>query len=85
MLPMLYSATLLAPVPWGLIRISCILFTAAASCALAYLASSHFKNPAETKHLLFKQLIAKPPFIIWIIAVVIIALQLASGLVMLIY
>jgi len=82
MLPMLYSATLLAPVPFGFVRITSIVLVAAASYAFAYLASSHFKSPAETRHLSFKQVIAKPPFLIWITVVVIITLQLASGLLM---
>jgi hypothetical protein len=79
MLPMLYSATLLAPVPFGFARISVIVLIAAASFALAYESSSRFKSPAETTPLRFKQVIAKPPFVIWIVAVVVIAYQLGNA------
>lgn len=82
MLPMLYSATLLAPVPFGFARISVIIVIAAASFALAYSSSSRFKSPAEAKPLRFKQVIARPPFVIWIVVVVIISFQLANGLIM---
>jgi hypothetical protein len=79
---MLYSATLLAPVPFGFVRIGSIIFFAAASCTFAYLASTGFKSPTETRSPSLKQVILKPPFVIWIIAVVIISLQLAEGLLM---
>ena len=77
---MFYSSALLAPIPFGLIRVGCILFAAAASCALAYFASSPSNVSAETKRLSFSQLISKPAFAIWVIAVVITTLQLAGGL-----
>ncbi len=80
--PSLYSATLLAPIAWGFARIGSIIFVAAASCAFAYMASSRFKSPLETKRLSFKQVIAKPPFVVWITVVAIITLQLANGLYM---
>ena len=82
MLPMLYSATLLAPVPFGFARISVIVLIAVASFALAYASSSRFKSSAETKPLRLRQAIAKPPFIIWIVAVVVIAFQLGNALLM---
>jgi hypothetical protein len=81
-LPMLYSATLFAPVPFGLARVGSIVLSAAASLAFAYFASSHLEGPEEDKHLSFKRVIFKPPLIIWILVVVIIMLQLASGLMM---
>jgi len=80
MLPMLYSAALLAPVPFGFARISEIVVIAVASFALAYASSSKFKNPAETEPLRFKRVIAKPPFVIWIVAVVVIVFQLGNAL-----
>jgi magnesium-transporting ATPase (P-type) len=80
---MLYSATLLAPVPFDALRISVIGLLAAVSCALAYFSSSLFRNPADTKRLRLIQIIAKPPFVVWIVAVVIISFQLANGLYML--
>ena len=79
---MLYSATLLAPVPFGLARIGSVLLFAGASCSLAYFASSRIDVAAETKHLSFKQVFFKFPFIVWMFAVVIILLQLASALLM---
>jgi len=82
LLLMFYSAALLAPVPFGFIRIGCVLFAAAASCALAYFVSSRSKVSADTKRLPFNQLIFKPAFAIWVIAVIITMLQLASGLAM---
>lgn len=82
-LPMLYSATLLAPVPFGLARISIIVVIVGASFTLAYASSSRFKSPAETTTLRFKQVIAKPPFLIWIVVVVVIAFQLGNVLLML--
>jgi hypothetical protein len=83
MLPMFYSATLLAPIPFGFARISVIVVIAVASFALAYASSSRFKNPAETEPLRFRQVIVKPPFVLWIIVVVVIAFQLGNGLLML--
>jgi hypothetical protein len=53
------------------------------SFALAYFSSSLFRNPADMKRLRLIQIIAKPPFIVWITVVVIILLQLADGLIML--
>ncbi|WP_188757836.1 hypothetical protein [Edaphobacter acidisoli] len=82
MLPMLYSATLLAPIPFGFVRSSGIVFAAAASFAFAYLASSRFGRSAEANRLSFKQIILKPPFVIWILAVAVITLQLMSALLM---
>ena len=79
---MLYSATLLAPIPFGFARIGTILLCAVASYAFAYFASSHLEGPEEDKHLSFKRVVFKPPLIIWILVVVIIMLQLASGLMM---
>lgn len=80
MLPMLYSATLLDPLPFDSLRFSAIGLTAVASCALAYLSSAQFKSDAEIDGLRLRQIIAKPPFVVWITVVVIIALHLASGL-----
>jgi len=77
---MLYSATLLAPIPFGFERIGIIAFLATASCACAYLASSRFKQLPRTERLPFKQILIKPPFIVWITVVVIISVQLANGL-----
>lgn len=83
MLPMLYSATLLAPIPFGFARISVIMVVAAASFALAYLSSTRFKSPAETEPLRFKQIIVKPPLVVWSVVALVIAFQLVNGLLML--
>ena len=80
LLLMLYSATLLAPIPFGFIRIGTALVLAIASCGLAYFASSRLERPAEMKHYSFTQVIFKPPFVVWIVVVTIILLQLANGL-----
>jgi hypothetical protein len=82
MLPMLYSATLLAPIPFGFARISIILVLAFGSYACAYIASSQFGNTAEANRFSFKRVMTRPPFLIWIVAFVIITVQLASGLTM---
>ena len=81
-LPMLYSATLLDPFPFDAARISAIGLTAAVSCACAYFSSSRFKDSADTKSLGPIKIISKPPFVVWLTVVVIIALQLTNGLVM---
>lgn len=80
LLLMLYSATLLAPIPFGFTRIGVALFLFASSGWLAYFASSRMERPAELRHLPFKQVFLKPPFVVWIVVVVIILLQLADGL-----
>ncbi len=82
LLLMLYSATLLAPIPFGFIRIGTALVLAIASCGLAYFVSSRLERPAEMKHYSFTQAIFKPPFVVWIVVVSIILLQLANGLLM---
>lgn len=81
MLLMLYSAALLAPVPFGFIRIGCVLFAAVASCALAYIASFGSEVLARAKRLSLKEIAPKPAFIIWMIVVIVIILQLVIGLV----
>lgn len=81
-LPMLYSATLLAPVPFDALRISMIGLLAAVSCAFAYFSSCRFKDAADVRRLRLTQIIAKPPFVVWIVAVVIILFQLANSLIM---
>jgi magnesium-transporting ATPase (P-type) len=78
----LYVLTLLAPGPFNAVAISMIGLFGAVSCALAYFSSSLFRNPADMKHLRLVQIIAKPPFVIWIVTVVIISFQLANGLTM---
>lgn len=82
LLLMLYSATLLAPVPFGFVRIGCILMLAAASCAFAYFAGSRLASSVETEQVRLKRVLSKPPFIIWVIVAVVIVVQLANGLFM---
>lgn len=82
LLLMLYTATLLAPIEFGFIRIGIALVLLIASCGLAYLASFRLDRPAEINHYSFKQVIVKPPFVVWIVVVSIILLELANGLVM---
>jgi len=76
----LYSLTLLVPGTFNAVAFSIIGFFAIASCALAYLSSSLFRNTEDTKRLRLTQIIAKPPFVVWIVVVVIISFQLANGL-----
>jgi hypothetical protein len=83
-LPMLYSAVLLDPFPYDWSRISAVALTAVVSCMLAYLSSSQFRNPGEINRLRLTQILAKPPFVVWITIIAIIALQLANRLMMLI-
>jgi len=82
-LPMFYSATLLDPFPFDWARISAVGLTGGVSCAFAYLSSSRFRGSTDTKRLRLIQIIAKPPFVVWITVFGIIALQLTSGLAML--
>jgi hypothetical protein len=79
---MLYSATLLAPIPFGFLRVTNILLFASASCALAYFASSRQEGYVKIKRLSFKQVVSKLPFVVWIAVVAVIMLQLAGGLLM---
>ena len=78
----LYVLILLAPGPFNAMAIFMIGLFGTVSCALAYFSSSLFRNPAEMKRLRLLQIIAKPPFVVWIIVVVIISFQLANGLIM---
>jgi hypothetical protein len=77
-LPMLYSAVLLDPLPYDWGRISAVALSAVASCMFAYLSSSRFKGSADTKRLRSGQILSKPPFVVWFTIVGIIALQLLS-------
>jgi len=79
---MFYSATLLDPLPFDWVRITSILSTGLISFALAYLASAHFQDTPKASHLTPKQMLLKPPFLIWIAVVVVTTVQLASGLMM---
>lgn len=78
----LYVQTLLAPGPLNAVAIVIIALFGIVSCAFAYLSSSLFRDPADTKRLRLTQIIVKPPFVVWIAAVVIISFQLANGLIM---
>lgn len=78
----LYVQTLLAPGSFNAFAIFIIALCGIVSCAFAYLSSSLFRNATNTKRLRLIQIIAKPPFVIWIIVVVIILVQLANGLFM---
>jgi hypothetical protein len=80
LLLMLYSATLLAPIPFGFTRVGIALFLLASSGGLAYFASSHVEHPAEGQNPSFMQVISKAPFVVWIVVVTIILLQLGDGL-----
>jgi hypothetical protein len=82
-LPMLYSAALLAPVPFNTLRIGIIGSLALVTCALAYYSGSRFKPPTDKKRLRLTQIMVKPPFVVWITAVAIIMAQLMDGLYML--
>jgi len=77
-----YVLTLLAPGPFNAVAIAMIGFFGIISCALAYFSSSLLRDPADTKRLRPIQIVAKPPFIVWIVVVVITSLQLANGLIM---
>jgi hypothetical protein len=79
----LYVQTLLVPGHFNAVAFSIIGLFGTVSFALAYFSSSLFRNPADMKRLRLIQIIAKPPFIVWITVVVIILLQLADGLIML--
>ena len=78
----LYVQILLAPGPFNAVAIAIIGLFGAVSCAFAYFSSSLFRDPADTKRLRLIQVMAKPPFVIWIVVVVIILLQLANSLIM---
>jgi len=54
---MFYSASLLAPIPFGFMRIGCILFSAAGAYTFAYFASSPSNSSAKARRLSFKHLI----------------------------
>ncbi len=77
---MLFSATLLAPVPFGFARIGSIVLFAAVSFASAYFASFRLEVLRNFKGVSFKQVITKPPMVVWAIVVAIIFCLLASGL-----
>jgi hypothetical protein len=79
---MLYSATLLAPIPFGVARIGGIVLAGSASFAFAYFATSRSGSSGEDKHLSLKRAFSRPPFIVWFVVVTIITLQLANGLYM---
>ena len=79
---MLYSATLLAPIPFGVARIGGIVLAGSASFAFAYFATSRTGGSGEVKRLSLKHAFSRPPFIVWFIVVTIIILQLANGLYM---
>lgn len=78
----LYVLILLAPGPVNAVAISMIGLLGTVSCALAYFSSSLFGVSADMKRLRPIQIIAKPPFVVWIVVVVIISFQLANGLFM---
>ena len=70
---MLFSAALLVPIPFGWARTSCIIATLAVSFALAYSSSLQYaKRNARTKPRL-RNLLLKPPFIVWFLACLFIA------------
>jgi hypothetical protein len=79
---MLYSAALLAPIPFGFARIGGILLAGSASFAFAYFATSRSGSSVEAKRISFKGAFSRPPFIVWFIVVAIIMLQLANALYM---
>jgi hypothetical protein len=77
---MFYSATLLDPFPFDWARISAIALTGAVSFGLAYLSGARFKEPWDTDRLRFRQIILKPPLIIWVIFVLVMCAQVATVL-----
>lgn len=77
---MLYSAVLLDPFPYDWSRIGAVASTVVFSGVFAYLSSSRFKIPGDIKRLRLIQILAKPPFVVWITIVVIIMLQLINRL-----
>ena len=82
MLLELYVLILLAPGPFNAVAIFMVGLFGTLSCALAYFSSSLFRNPAEMKRLRLIQIMAKPPFVVWIVVVVIISFQLGDSLIM---
>ena len=80
LLLMLYSATLLAPIPFGFVRIGVAIFLLASSGGLAYFASARLGRPAGEGAPSLLQVISKPAAVVWIAVVVIILLQLGDGL-----
>jgi hypothetical protein len=78
----LYSQTLLVPGPFNAVAFAIIGLFGIVSCALAYLSSSLFRDPTDMRRLRLIQIIAKPPFVVWIVVVVIISFQLANSLIM---
>ena len=77
---MLYSATLLAPIPFGFTRVSMIVLCASASAFFAYVASSRSRRAQQAKRQPFKEIIFKPPFMMWVVVIAIIMMQLANSL-----
>jgi hypothetical protein len=78
----LYVLILLAPGPFNRVAITMTGLFGTVSCGLAYFSSSLFRDPADTKRLRPVQIMVKPPFVVWIVTVVIILFQLANGLIM---
>jgi hypothetical protein len=79
-LVMFYSATMLDPLPFDWVRITSILVTGAISGAFAYVSSSSLSGRAKREALTWKQLVIRPPFIIWIVAVGFTAVQFLGAL-----
>ena len=78
----LYVLMLLAPGPFNGVAITMVGLFGIISCGSAYFSSSLFRNPVDTQRLRLTQIIVKPPFVFWIVAVVIIMIQLANSLIM---
>jgi len=81
-LAMFYSATLLDPLPFDWVRVSMILLTGIVSCVLAYTSSARFLGGTERNAIKWKQVLLKPPFLVWFVAVAFTAIQFSSAALM---
>jgi hypothetical protein len=78
----LYVLVLLAPGSFNAVAITMVGLFGVVSLGSAYVSSSLFRNRVHTQRLRLTQIIIKPPFVVWIVAVVIILFQLANSLIM---
>lgn len=74
-LAMFYSATMLDPLPFDWVRVTAILLTGTVSGGFAYISSVRFHRRAKHNALTWKRLVVKPPFLVWIAAVGLTAIQ----------
>ena len=76
----LYVLVLLAPGSFNAQSVAMIGFFGIVSCAFAYFSSTRFDDQADMKRLPLTRIIAQPPFVVWIAAVLIILFQLTIDL-----